>query len=210
MGSTEQELFWSGQFGEQYIERNCSEFLDSANINLFSEIFSNFVFQPKTLIEFGANIGNNLKAIKKICPHCKTIGVEINSKAAQILKEANYCDLTINDTILNIDSSKYKADISMTKGVLIHINPDSLPKVYEKLYECSNKYIIVNEYYNPTPVEINYRGHSNKLFKRDFAGEIMNKYPDLNLINYGFKYRGDKLFPQDDLTWFLLSKKNGI
>lgn len=46
----------------------------------------------------------------------------------------------------------------------------------------------------------------NKLFKRDFAGEIMNKYK-YELIDYGFTYRYDK-FPQDDLTWFLLKKKN--
>ena len=45
------------------------------------------------------------------------------------------------------------------KGVLIHINPDKLENAYENLYKNSNRFICINEYYNPSPVKINYRGH---------------------------------------------------
>ena len=34
----------------------------------------------------------------------------------------------------------------------------------------------------------------------------MDKYSNVNLVNYGFKYHRDNNFPQDDLTWFLLEK----
>ena len=62
------------------------------------------------------------------------------------------------------------------------------------------------EYYNPTPVEVKYRGHSQKLFKRDFAGEMIDKYKSkIKLIDYGFVYNRD-LHPQGNLTWFLLEK----
>ena len=98
-------------------------------------------------------------------------------------------------------------DFVLIKGVLIHINPDELQKVYELLYKTSKKYICIAEYYNPSPVEVKYRGHDGKLFKRDFAGEIMHKFPDLMLINYGFVYHMDNNFPQDDITWFLLKKQ---
>ena len=94
----------------------------------------------------------------------------------------------------------------MICGVLIHINPDELQTVYEKLYESSNKYILISEYYNPTPVEVSYRGNLNRLFKRDFAGEMMDKYPDLKLVDYGFRYHRDNMFPMDDSTWFILEK----
>ncbi|HND74014.1 MAG TPA: hypothetical protein PKW10_06205, partial [Saprospiraceae bacterium] len=67
-------------------------------------------------------------------------------------------------------------------------------------------YILIAEYYNPSPVTLNYRGHSNRLFKRDFAGDMLDQYPDLRLIDYGFCYRRDNLFPQDDITWFMLEK----
>ena len=53
---------------------------------------------------------------------------------------------------------------------------------------------------------LNYRGHKDRLFKRDFAGEMLEKFPDLKLVDYGFSYRKDPAFPQDDITWFLLKK----
>ena len=62
------------------------------------------------------------------------------------------------------------------------------------------------EYYNPSPISIEYRGHSNKLFKRDFCDEMLDLYQDLKLKDYGFIYQRDKMFPQDDITWFLLEK----
>jgi spore coat polysaccharide biosynthesis protein SpsF len=55
---------------------------------------------------------------------------------------------------------------------------------------------------------IPYRGNEDRLFKRDFAGEMLNKYSDLSLVDYGFSYRKDPIFPQDDITWFLLEKMN--
>lgn len=97
-------------------------------------------------------------------------------------------------------------DLALIKGVLIHIDPAHLPDVYEKLYQASQRYILIAEYYNPTPVSVPYRGHADRLFKRDFAGEMLDRYPDLALIDYGFIYRRDPIFPQDDMTWFLLQR----
>ena len=108
---------------------------------------------------------------------------------------------------LDITHQEKKWDLVLVKGVFIHLNPESLNDVYEKIYNCSNKYILISEYYNPTPVSINYRGHKNKLFKRDFAGEILDTFDDLELHSYGFGYHRDLNFPQDDENWFLLEKK---
>ena len=102
---------------------------------------------------------------------------------------------------------KKKFDLVLIKGVLIHVNPKELKKVYKKLYDTTKKYLLIVEYYNPDPISVKYRGHSEKLFKRDFAGEIIKSYPKIKLVDYGFVYKGDKNFPQDDLTWFLMEKK---
>jgi pseudaminic acid biosynthesis-associated methylase len=91
--------------------------------------------------------------------------------------------------------------------VLIHIDPGRLRDAYAALYNASRRYICLAEYYNPAPVEVTYRGHQGKLFKRDFAGEMLDLYGDLRLLDYGFQYRRDPLFPQDDLTWFVLEKR---
>jgi len=41
---------------------------------------------------------------------------------------------------------------------------------------------------------INYRGESGNLFKRDFASEMLDKFDDLELVDYGFQYHGDNNF----------------
>jgi spore coat polysaccharide biosynthesis protein SpsF len=201
---TEQEIFWVGDFGTEYIDRNNGSDKNIRNIGLFCDILRN-TGEINSVVEYGANIGLNLKALKSILPNAEFHGVEINRKAYEILREWGG-GKAYHQSILDF-KPKIKFDFVFTKGVLIHINPDQLSNVYESLYRSSKKYICIIEYYNPTPVEVPYRRHLNKLFKRDFAGEILDIYHDLKLVSYGFVYHRDKHFPQDDLTWFLLKKK---
>ena len=201
---TEQEKFWAGDFGDEYIGRNKSEEYLASNLNFFSKAF-NQLGQPNSLIEFGANIGMNLRAIKLLFPTVDLFGIEINKNAAEELAKFIGQENVFNGSIFEFEAT-HKCDVSLIKGVLIHINPEMLSLVYEKLYTASNKYILICEYYNPSPVNVSYRGHSDRLFKRDFAGEMLEKYIDLNLVDYGFCYKRDKAFPQDDITWFLLEK----
>lgn len=202
---TEQENFWAGDFGNEYIGRNKSEEYLASNLNFFSRIF-NSVERPSSLIEFGANVGMNLRAIKLLFPAINLFGIEINQQAADELKKVTGDSNVYNGSIFDY-KLQTKCDVSLIKGVLIHINPDMLPEVYEKLYQTSNKYILICEYYNPSPVSVPYRGHNDRLFKRDFAGEMLDKYSDLILIDYGFCYKRDRSFPQDDVSWFLLEKR---
>jgi hypothetical protein len=51
---------------------------------------------------------------------------------------------------------------------------------------------------------INYRGESGNLFKRDFASEMLDKFDDLELVDYGFQYHKDNNFLLSDITCFLL------
>jgi|688.fasta_scaffold550900_3 spore coat polysaccharide biosynthesis protein SpsF len=202
---TEQEAFWAGAFGDEYINRNKSEEYLASNLNFFSKAF-NQIGRPNSLIEFGANVGMNLRAIKLLFPKIDLFGIEINKTASEELATYLGKDNFFNGSIFDYQPNK-KFDVSLIKGVLIHINPDMLDEVYSKLYKSSNKYILICEYYNPSPVAINYRGHNDRLFKRDFAGEMLEKFSDLKLVDYGFCYKRDKSFPQDDITWFLLEKE---
>lgn len=200
---TEQEKFWAGEFGDGYIARNQGVDMLTQNTFLFSRILSR-TEEVNSVIEFGANIGMNLKAIKTLLPRVQMSAVEINKEAVKELKKIK--DLKIyNESILEFKPEK-QSDFALIKTVLIHINPESLKKVYELLYKSSRKYICIAEFFNPTPVEVNYRGHSERLFKRDFAGEMLDKYKDLRLLDYGFCYHRDIHFPTTDVTWFLLEK----
>jgi len=205
---TEQETFWRGNFGDNYSSRNDFAALARANTHFFGMIFSHLGRPPCKVVELGPNIGLNLAAIKNICPSTKTVGIEINSSAHSRLVNSNSCDLAINQSLLTFDAKKNAGELSFTKGVLIHVSPEKLELAYSQLYNCSTKFIMVCEYYSPKPLSIEYRGQSEKLFKRDFASDMLDLYPDLSLKAYGFLYHRDNIFPQDDLTWFLMEKSN--
>lgn len=201
---TDQENFWAGQFGDDYIDRNKSDQLLASNLDYFSKSLK-LARNIDTVIEFGANIGMNLKALSLLRPGIKLSGVEINEDAAKILEELIGKENTYLESILTFAPQK-KSDLVLLKGVLIHINPEELDSLYQIMYDASNKYILIGEYYNPVPVSISYRGHENRLFKRDFAGDILKKFSDVRLIDYGFAYKNDPSYPQDDITWFLIEK----
>ena len=201
---TKQEEFWAGEFGSEYIGRNDDAQLLASNLSFFSKALKQ-AGQISSCLELGANIGMNLKALQLLYPGICLKAVEINPDAGMRLS-----NLIGRNNVFQGSISEYlvveKVDLSFTKGVLIHINPNMLATVYEKLYQASNRFILVCEYYNTSPVGISYRGHTDCLFKRDFAGEMLEKYPDLKLVDYGFAYSRDPAFPQDDITWFLMQK----
>jgi len=199
---TEQEKFWVGKFGDDYVERNRQHSL-SSNTSLFSKIFPR-TKSIESVIEFGANIGLNLIAIKQLLPNVDLSAIEINKKSAEELESLEGVRI-YHQSILDFVVD-YQRDFVFTKGVLVHINPDRLQDVYDLLYKTSRRYICLAEYYNPKPVKVDYRGHKNKLFKRDFAGEMLDRFKDLKLLDYGFAYHRDNNFTQDDINWFLLEK----
>ena len=204
---TEQEAFWSGEFGNAYSERNTGTDWVASNSALFSRILQR-TRDIESVIEFGSNIGLNLRALSHLLPNAQLSAVEINDLAVKTLQEWGRAEDIHHQSILDFDPRGKTWDMTLIKGVLIHINPDELDRVYDTLHRSCGRYLAIAEYYNPSPVEVEYRGHAGKLFKRDFAGEIMDRHKDLQLVDYGFVWRRDPNFPQDDLTWFLL-EKNG-
>jgi spore coat polysaccharide biosynthesis protein SpsF len=200
--ATNQEEFWAGKFGDEYVDRNRYEI--SATLAMFSRILSK-AYNVSSLFEIGCNIGQNLRALQLLKPGSKISGIEINATAhANAVKD--FPDV-INGSVLELDVASIGTfDLVFTKGVLIHINPDRLPDIYDKMASIGRRYVLMSEYYNPSPVAIDYRGHDQRLFKRDFAGEFLERHKAFRLVDYGFVYRGDPVFPRDDATWFLMER----
>lgn len=201
MTKSAQTLFWEGEFGDEYAKR--CDFDPLKRVPFWKKII-NHAHDAKSICELGANIGINLKAIHQIKPEIELLGVEANKSA---------CDKMALDTCINAIHSPiqdYKPDrkfsLVFTCGVLIHINPDDLPAIYKKMYDWSDKYILINEYFNPKPVAIEYRGNSERLFKRDFASEFMEANDNkVKLVDYGFLW--SKVEPTwDNTTWWLFEK----
>jgi pseudaminic acid biosynthesis-associated methylase len=207
-GMTQQEQLWAGDFGAAYAERNRGDALVASNEAMFAKVLRSVdPGSVSSVLELGCNIGNNLRALRRLLPQADLHGVEINEVAAREVEQWGGATVSVGSILEHRQTEP--ADFVFTKGVLIHINPDRLGEAYRSLVDSSRRYVMVCEYYNPTPVEVSYRGHSQALFKRDFAGEILDAHPGLRLVDYGFTYHRDPVAPLDDSTWFLLEHVAG-
>jgi len=200
---TPQESFWAGEFGDAYIARNGEESIPQ-RARLLAKALER-TSGIRSVIEFGANTGLNLRALRQIMPEAEYSAVEINAQACEALRRQDWIRVH-NASILGFEP-RQAFDLVLVQGVLIHIAPDELQSVYRLLCRSSARYLCICEYYNPTPVEVPYRGHAGKLFKRDFAGELMEAHREFELLDYGFAYWRDKNLPGDDLTWFVLRRR---
>ena len=194
--------FWTSNFGIDYAARNQGRV--ASNTALFARFLAS-TRDVHSVMEYGCGTGQNLEAIHALLPACALSGMELNAEAAAKCQVAT---IYLQNMLEQHPGTSIYADLAMTKGLLIHIPPEKLETAYRILYNTAQKYVLIAEYYNPTPVEVNYRGHEGKLWKRDFAGEMLQTFERLRLIDYGFQYHRDPNFPQDDVSWFLLSKGN--
>jgi len=133
---TDQEHFWAGNFGDEYVGRNNDEALISSRIVFWGSALkcANGI---KSIKEFGCNIGLNLLALKRLNPSFELCGVEINQKAAKQAQALCIADIQ-QGSILDPMDDESSFDLTFTAGVLIHINPESLNYVYENLVRVSS------------------------------------------------------------------------
>ena len=203
--STPQESFWAGNFGDDYRLRNGGEQLLAANLALFANVFRGRP-APKSVVELGANVGMNLRALKLLFPTAQLSAVEINEAAVSELESLIDPAHVHHQSILSWSPAR-EWDLVLIKGVLIHLSPEHLASVYRTMAAASGRYVLICEYFNPTPIEVEYRGHKDRLFKRDWCREFLQVAPEFSLLDYGFAYRHDPSFPDDDFNWFLLLRR---
>ncbi len=198
---TEQEEFWAGSFGDEYTERN--RILPSARLPFFREIL-NLAPDVRSVCEIGANSGHNLAALQCLDPELQLTGIELNPSA--FAKLATVPGVSAVQSAVQDYDSKQQFDLVFTCGVLIHLNPADLPKVYLKMAALSAKYVLTNEYFNPTPVAIEYRGNSGKLFKHDFAGDFLETVGNFEPVRWGFLWKRTEP-AWDNSTWTLMRRR---
>lgn len=97
------------------------------------------------------------------------------------------------------------ADLVFTCGVLIHIHPDDLQASVREIHRVATRYIVCIEYFSDKPEMIPYRGHQDRLFKRDFGGLYLDLFADLHVLDYGFAWK--RATGLDNLTWWLFEKR---
>ncbi len=206
--STPQAEFWRGEFGDAYTDRNAASAEQmQARIALWADILARTISgPPKTILEIGANLGVNLRALRQLSP-ARRLAVEPNDKARAVLVRDGVvaADDVRGGLASHIDFPDGVADLAFTSGVLIHIHPDHLPQSLKEIHRCANRWIGCIEYFSDKPEMIPYRGHEDRLFKRDFGGLWLDSFPDLRIVAYGFAWK--RVTGLDNLTWWLFEKR---
>ena len=110
---TEQEEFWAVAFGNEYITRNSNPEFVAHNTVLFARAFRRLT--PITsVLEFGPNVGLNLRAIRNLRPNASLHAVEINENAAAEVRKIPGVEVEVGSILNYAPSRKY--DLAMAKG----------------------------------------------------------------------------------------------
>lgn len=207
MQETDQLKFWRGDFGNSYADRNASAAAHlRARVAMWAPIMASLTgAPPRSILEVGANIGNNLRALRQLT-NAEFFAVEPNEKARQILvKDEVVAAANVRDGFAaSIDLDDAAVDLAFTSGVLIHIHPDDLEASCREIHRVAKRYIVCVEYFADQAEEIEYRGHSERLFKRDFGGYWLDLFPEMQTVDYGFAWK--RLTGLDNLTWWVFRK----
>jgi pseudaminic acid biosynthesis-associated methylase len=203
MSLNEQQVFWKEKYSKDYISKNSSYELDGG-IKCWAKMLERA--EPiSSILECGSNIGKNIKILNHVLPSASKSIIEISPDAYEIVTSNYSLNKSFNGPILE-SSFHEKFDLVYTMGVLIHIHPNDLLANMEKMYNYSSRYILMGEYFNRTPVMIEYHGEKDKLFKRDFGKMFMENF-DVRLVDVGFLW--GHLYDNagfDDITFWLFEK----
>jgi pseudaminic acid biosynthesis-associated methylase len=206
--STAQLQFWRGDFGDTYIDRNSASVAHlRARVAMWAEIMATATgAPPKSILEVGSNIGNNLRALRTLSA-AKMHALEPNAQALEVLLKDKVveADCALDGFAAGIPLADGAVDMAFTSGVLIHIHPDDLLASCREIHRVSAHYIACIEYFSDKPEMIPYRGHNDRLFKRDFGGFWMDNFADLRLLGYGFQWK--RVTGLDNLTWWMFEKR---
>jgi len=187
---------WAGKAGDDYTERNMVFPTIMQRKEVFSQILKDIEFE--TVYEVGCNVGHNLRAIKWDRPRTVICGAEIN-QAARL--QAMKFGCIVDDIMEPLKLSPF--DLVFCCGVLIHTNPKDLRDLLLRMNLLSQRYILLMEYFNAEPVEIDYR-EDLRLWKRDFGSFFMDHFP-VKPVRSGFLWKPTS--GMDNLTFWLFEKE---
>ena len=163
--------FFSGAEGAAYTERN-KDNLANCGANIIYNCIK--LAKPKSVIEVGCGVGNNLSRISDIC---QITGVDINKKALEEAQKKYPNGKFIEGSIYALPFQNNSFDLVFCRGVLIHIPPQDRISAISELKRISKKHIITLEYNVKNEEELSemveWRGEKNRLWRIN-----MEKYWD--------------------------------
>lgn len=199
----DQQAFWANEYAKNYMDKN-SKFDQNLGVEAWRKMLSKAV-GINNYLECGCNIGRNIDFLNIALPSAQKSIIEISKPAFEFVIKKHIISDKFNGTILDSDL-KNQFSLVFTIGVMIHIHPQDLLGNMKKLFDYSSKYILIGEYFNRTPVMIEYQNQKDRLFKRDF-GKLFIENFNVTLVDYGFLW--GHIYDEagfDDVTWWLFEK----
>lgn len=191
---------WRGEFGDAYTERNQPDESAIAGLTLcFSEPLR-YTGDLESICEVGANTGRNLLALSRLTT-AQLTGVEPNRMAREKLAESfAVVDGHLGSEPLPLGDREF--DMVLVAGVLIHTPPELLDASADELARIAGRYLLVVEYFNPTPIEVEYRGMAGMMWKRDYGRLFLDR--GWRHMASGFWWK--PVTPSDDSNWWLFRR----
>jgi pseudaminic acid biosynthesis-associated methylase len=187
---TKQSREWASDFGRDYTARNT---FDRAELDALwmakygvtrtaiNRKFLGVIPPDARILEVGCNVGNQLLLLSGM-GYTNLSGIDVQGYAVQIAQTQVPGASIMEGSALDIPFPDSHFDLVFTSGLLIHIAPADLPRVFDEIHRVTKTWIFGAEYYAPTLTEIKYRGHEDLLWKNDFAKLYQRQFADLRLV----------------------------
>lgn len=201
-----QEQFWAQDYARDYIARN-QGFDHALGAKAWRRMLAGAERPIANFLECGCNIGRNVHQLALALPEAAPSVIEISRPAFEVVNAEHSLVHAFNGPILDAPLPEQAFDLVFTMGVLIHINPDQLLAHMARMHALSARYVLMGEYFNHTPTQIEYRGQADRLFKRDF-GKLFHDNFDVQVVDYGFLWGTEfDAAGFDNLNWWLFEKR---
>ena len=166
---TKQLDIWTSKFGEDWTDRNIID--SKTRVAAFKKMIGDLYI--KSIVEIGCGAGHNLISLSMLNSSYTLIGID-PSLYAVVKALKNKVTTFIGDCFdTHLRSSYY--DLVFTSGVLMHVSPEDMNRTVEEISRIAKKYILIIEYYSEKEESIEYHGHTDLLWKRDYS----NIFPNL-------------------------------
>lgn len=195
---------WTGDFGNAYTQRNRVQSID-ARLDMWKVLFPR---ECHSVLEVGANIGQNLEAIS-LLTEAEMFACEPNDMAREelvnLFRDIGEPSRNVTaDTADKLSFPDQCADLVFTSGVLIHVPPDKLLKSLKEIHRVARRCIIIGEYFAPSEEMVPYRGHDNALWRRDYGSLFLDNFNDLHCIGTMFAWK--RMTGLDNLLFWIMEK----
>jgi pseudaminic acid biosynthesis-associated methylase len=174
---TPQLALWRSEFGRAYTDRNDRE--RPERLASWRRLLDGAA--PVRALEVGCNVGWNLVYLESLGVR-ELYGIEPQPAAVVAARQRRPQFNVLHGTAFDLPFRDAMFDLVFTSGVLIHIAPASLDRALAELHRVARRWIAAIEYDHPHEQEIEYRGHSGALWKRDHGAAWQTRYPGLRLV----------------------------